>query len=95
MNFMSKEQIDKIEEYASALLNPCEIAILLGLPPRERTQFTVRCRHHHGSPEYEAYQRGRLHTKLKLRRNIVKLAIAGSPSAEPLAEQFLQEQNME
>lgn len=92
---MSKDQLDKIEEYASALLHPCEIAILLGIPPRERKKFSVRCRNHEESPEYEAYHRGRLDTKLKLRKNIVKLAIAGSPAAEPLAEQFLQEQIMD
>lgn len=92
---MSEEQINKIEEYASALLSPCEIAILLELSPPERKYFTVRCRTHHGSPEFEAYHRGRLDTKLKLRKNIVRLAIAGSPSAEPLAEQYLREQNMD
>ena len=92
---MNNDQIDKIKEYASALLSPCEIAILLELLPNERTQFIVRCRNHQDSPEYEAYQRGRLETKLKLRQNIVKLAIAGSPTAGPLAEKFLHEQNMD
>ena len=52
------------------------------------------CKGHKNNPIYEAYQRGKLTTKLELRRTVVKLAKAGSPAAEPLAEKFIREQNM-
>ncbi len=86
-------QLDKLEELAASLLSPGEIAILLGIPQAQRSSFCVRCRAHDGDPIYEAYNRGRLTTKLDLRRNIIKLAKAGSPAAEPMVEIFLREQN--
>ena len=92
---MTLEQLQLIEEYAAALLTPLEIAILMDIPASERKTFNVRCRTQEGSPEYEAFHRGRLTTKLELRRNIIKLAKAGSPAAEPLAERFLAEQNLD
>lgn len=92
---MTAEQIKKLQEYAAALLTPAEIAILLNLPLEERNSFTVRCRSQQGSEEYEAFHRGRLQTKLELRQNIIKLAKAGSPAAEPLALKFIQEQNID
>ncbi len=92
---MNDEQLQLLEDYASALLTPSEIAVLLDIPVNARKTFNVRCRTHEGSAEYEAFHRGRLTTKLELRRNIIKLAKAGSPAAEPLAERFLQEQNLD
>lgn len=92
---MTDEKLKQLEEYAAALLTPAEISILLDIPASERKAFSVRCRTHEGTPEYEAYHRGRLATKLELRRNIIKLAKAGSPAAEPLVERFLQEQNLD
>ena len=92
---LTDEQLNKLCEYASALLPPGEIAILLGIPPEERKEFAVRCRTREGDPVYEAFHLGRLTTKLELRTNIIKLAKAGSPAAEPLAEKFLREQNLD
>ena len=92
---MTNDQLKQLQEYAAALLSPDEIAILLNLPLDERKSFTVRCRSQQGSVEYEAFHRGRLQTKLELRQNIIKLAKAGSPAAEPLALRFLKEQNID
>lgn len=92
---MTDDQLLRIEELSAALLPPDEIAILLEIPSHERKSFAVRCRTHPGSDEYEAFHRGRLTTKLQLRQNIIKLAKAGSPAAEPLAEKFLKEQNID
>lgn len=92
---MTNDQLKQLQEYAAALLSPDEIAILLDLPLDERKSFTVRCRSQQGSVEYEAFYRGRLQTKLELRQNIIKLAKAGSPAAEPLALRFLKEQNID
>ncbi len=92
---MSNDQLKLLQEYAAALLAPAEIAILLDLPLEERKSLVVRCRSQQGSAEYEAFQRGRLQTKLELRQNIIKLAKAGSPAAEPLALKFIKEQNID
>lgn len=92
---MTNDQLKQLQEYAAALLSPDEIAILLDLQLDERKSFTVRCRSQQGSVEYEAFHRGRLQTKLELRQNIIKLAKAGSPAAEPLALRFLKEQNID
>jgi hypothetical protein len=92
---LTEEQLTLLQEYAAALITPAEIAILLDISPSDRKSFSVRCRIHEGTQEYEAFHRGRLTTKLELRKNIIKLAKAGSPAAEPLAERFLQEQNLD
>lgn len=92
---LTDEQIALITEYSAALLTPMDISILIGLEASERSAFVVRCRNHIGTAEYEAYQLGRLQTKLELRKNIIKLAKAGSPVAEPLAEKFIKEQNLD
>lgn len=91
---LTDEHLARLREYAAALLTPQEIAVLLGISPGERKAFCVRCRSHEGDPVYEAFHLGRLTTKLELRTNIIKLAKAGSPAAEPLAEKFLREQNL-
>lgn len=92
---MTEDYLKLLQDYAAALLTPAEIAILLGIPPADRKNFVVRCRSQHDSPEYEAFNRGRLQTKLELRQNIIKLAKAGSPAAEPLALKFIKEQNID
>lgn len=92
---MNDIDLDKLHEYAAALLSPAEIAILMGIPPDERNTFCIRCRDRQGDPVYETYHHGRLTTKLELRQNVIKLAKAGSPAAEPLAEWYLYEQNLD
>lgn len=91
---LTPEQLATLEEYAAALITPAEIAILLAIEPKHRNTFVVRCKMDIGTEEYEAYNRGRLTTKLELRKNVIKLAKAGSPAAEPLAEKYLAAQNL-
>lgn len=91
---LTEEELKQIEEMASALLPPSEIAILLRIDAAQRKLFGQICKSHVLSPIYEAYHRGKLITKLELRRTVVKLAKAGSPAAEPLAEKFIREQQM-
>lgn len=90
---LSNEEIQQIEEMSAALLPPDEIAILMNIPPAERSFFVQICKTHQASPIYIAYQRGKLTTKLELRKTVIKLAKAGSPAAEPLAEKYLKEQS--
>ena len=90
----TEEVLQKIEDMAAALLPPDEISILLGLRAEERMEFVELCRNHRDSSVYEAYHRGRLTTKYELRRTVIRLAKAGSPAAEPLADSYMKEQNM-
>lgn len=74
------------------MLPPHEIAILLDIAADERDLFADICRNHRGNAIYSAYHRGRLQTKYDLRKTVIKLAKAGSPAAEPLAEAYIKEQ---
>ena len=89
---LNNEQLLQLQEYAAALMSITEIGILMDIPPVARTQFKVKCTKDEDSPLYEAFHKGRLTTKLELRQNIIKLAKAGSPAAEPLAIKFINEQ---
>jgi len=83
---MSEETLSQISDMAAALMCPDEIAILLGIDP-EKALYEVR-----NSPNSlftKAYLKGRLQTKLELRKKIIQLAKAGSPQAELLADKYL------
>ena len=84
--------IEKIQEYSAALLSPNEIAVLVDIVPSEINLFCDICKNHQNSPIHVAYQKGRLTTKYELRSTVIKLAKAGSPAAEPLADKYLKEQ---
>ena len=53
-------------------------------------RFSSSC----SSPIYTSYHQGRLQTKLNLRKTVIKLAVAGSPAAEPLADKYMKEQSI-
>lgn len=91
---LTPEQLTQLEEMAAALMPPFEIAILIGIESDQRNLFVQICKSHTQTKIYEVYQRGKLTTKLELRRTIVKLAKAGSPAAEPLAMKFIREQEI-
>lgn len=79
---------------AAALMPPSEIAILINVEVSKRPLFIQMCKSHKQTDIYNAYQKGKLTTKYELRKMVVKLAKAGSPAAEPLAEKFIKEQNI-
>lgn len=89
---MEPEQLKLIEEYSAALMFPDEIAILIGVAPGEQKSFCYQCVKVASSDVYQAYQRGKLLTKFELRKTVIKLAKAGSPAAEPLADKYLIDQ---
>lgn len=89
---LTDEQLENIREMAAALLPPSEIAMLLGLSPDDQDFFQEVCRNHRQNPIYNAYHQGRLKTKYELRQTVIRLAKAGSPAAEPLADKYMQEQ---
>lgn len=90
----TKEQLERIEDMAAALLSPDEISILLGLGEEESEEFAELCRNHRSSDVYKAYHGGRLNTKYELRKTVIRLAKAGSPAAEPLADSYMRDQNL-
>lgn len=91
---LEKEELEQLEEMAAALMPAAEIAILLNIDFESRSLFVDQCKNHKSTAVYQAYQRGRLTTKLELRKTVVKLAKAGSPAAEPLAVKFITEQEL-
>ena len=89
---LTESQLQELEDMAAALLPPNEIAILLGIDCADIMLFCECCKNHQNSLIYFAYQKGKLKTKYELRKMVVKLAKAGSPAAEPLADKYLLEQ---
>ena len=77
--------LDKITEMAAALMSPDEIGCLLDLEDRLIYQMLNK----KDSPLAIAFKKGRLKTKLELRKKIIQLAKAGSPQAELLADKYL------
>ena len=89
---LADETLQTIKEMSAALMPPSEIAILLTIPADQRDYFCDICKNHQQSNIYTAYHQGRLQTKLSLRKTVIKLAVAGSPAAEPLADKYMKEQ---
>lgn len=94
MMTLPEEVLEQIKEMSAALMPPAEIAILLNIPADQRDHFCEICKNHRSSPIYTAYHQGRLQTKLSLRKTVIKLAVAGSPAAEPLADKYMKEQRI-
>lgn len=89
---LTDEQLDQVRNMSAALMPPSEIAILLDIPADERDYFCDICKNHIKALIYNAYHQGRLQTKYELRQTVIKLAKAGSPAAEPLADKYMREQ---
>lgn len=92
---LTEEQLNQLEEMSAALMPPSDIAILLDIPHDQQELFIQICKSHKQTVIYQKYHKGKLSTKLALRQTIVKLAKAGSPAAEPIAQKFIREQNTE
>ncbi|MFA6832914.1 MAG: hypothetical protein WCR36_11725 [Bacteroidaceae bacterium] len=86
------ELLNKITEYSAALLTPFDIAVLLSIDDLEK--FTAQCLNWVNDPIYRAYHKGRTQTKLELHEKVIKLAKAGSPKADELANDWLINQNL-
>lgn len=86
---------DEAKIRSLTLLPPSEIAILIRIDADQRDLFCEICKSHTASDIYTAYHRGRLQTKYELRKTVIKLAKAGSPAAEPLADKYMKEQNIQ
>lgn len=85
----SLEQLEMIKKYASELMRPDHISLLMGI---DQDEFKRKIRHR-GGEAYIAYETGRAETILELRRQELKLAKLGSPLAVEMVHKFLIDQD--
>lgn len=88
---IDEERLKQIEDAAAALLVPRDIARLLSLSQDETEYFLYAIRQETDDDFVRAYWKGRTETKLSLHETVVKLALKGSPAAQPLADAYLHE----
>lgn len=84
------ERIELMARYGHALLKPTDIAVLLDIPSDDVELFCHNLKESQ-SPEAKAYRRGIANAKLELHENVVKLAVKGSPAAQPLVDTYLRD----
>lgn len=87
-------QVEQVREAAASLMKPSDIARLLGLTRDETEYFLFAIRDDSDASFARAYHQGRMETKLQLHESVVKLALKGSPAAQPIAENYLREQEL-
>lgn len=84
----TQEELDQIKAYAKDLMTWLDIAYLMDFDIHLfKAQIANK-----KSPIHFAYHKGRIERKLSLRTPILKLAEAGSPQAELLADKFIEQQ---
>ncbi len=81
----SKEQLEKIEQFAQLYTKPSEIAIYLDIPV-EVFKADINSEDH---PAQKAYIKGKLSQKLEIRKQMSMLARVGSPVAIEMSEKAL------
>jgi len=81
----SQQQLDQIKELAGYLLEPKQIALQLDL---DFSAFRdhLKMKSH---PVHLAYEKGKLHTILELRKQEIDLAKLGSPMAISLVAEYV------
>lgn len=87
---LSEQQLREIEELAGLFLNPDEIAVLMDL---DAQLFSETIQKRKGEA-WLAYFKGKTIIKKQIHANVIKMARNGSPQAEELARQMIQEQNI-
>ena len=78
-------QLAEVENLASYFFSPEEIAIVIDVPAADLEDELLD----DTSDAYKAYQRGKLKSKLELRKSIMTLAKQGSGPAQTLALRVL------
>lgn len=86
----SEEILTRIKEYASYLLRPDQIALMLDLNAIEFKQL-IRLKNH---PASIAYEKGKLSTILAIRQQEIDLAKLGSPQAVDMVNKFIIDQEL-
>lgn len=87
---LSEEQLKQVQEYASLFLTIDEIAILLEIDFSDLKKAVCS----KTNSAYKAYNKGKLLTKIELRKNVIKMAKHGSPQAELLVEDYQKKQRL-
>ncbi|WP_020599186.1 hypothetical protein [Spirosoma panaciterrae] len=82
---LTKEQLSEVENLASYFFTPDEIAIVVGLDVDDLEEELFD----ETSEAYRSYQKGKLKSKLELRKSILTLAKQGSGPAQTLAMRVL------
>ena len=86
---MTAQELQHIEEFASALMSPKEISVIMQMEWDEvRNRFT--------NPQdeiYQAYHRGKYKSIATARQFVIKLANEGSSAAQQLMQEFISELN--
>lgn len=80
----SNSQLEKIKEYASLLMRPSHIALLLDLDAKEFRDDLRLTKH----PAHIAYEKGIAETLLEYHRQEINLSKLGSPTAVELVHKF-------
>lgn len=88
MNEPDQDRLALMERYGHALMKPADIAILLDIPADQADIFCQQLKEY-DTPEGRAYRKGVTNAKLELHENVVKLAVKGSPAAQPIANLYL------
>ena len=84
----------RVEELAALFFTIAEIALFIGMDEEDlRTEITCDTE----SPISQAYYRGKLHTKIKLRFDSLNYALHGhgSPQAVQEMREYLSDQNID
>jgi len=89
---LNDNQLDLIESAASCLLKPKDIARLLSLTHEETEYFLSSIRLESDEVFVRRYFKAVAEVKFQLHESVVKLALKGSPAAQPIAENYLREQ---
>ncbi|GAB3550598.1 hypothetical protein [Spirosoma fluminis] len=82
---LTKDQLTQIENLASYFFSPDETAIIIDVDTADFEEELLD----ETSDAYRAYQRGKLKSKLELRKSILTLAKQGSGPAQSLALRVL------
>ena len=85
---LTDEQMAMLKDMAGHFMTPFDIAIILKVPVDDLRA----CLSDPSDPVYQAYHEAKILTSLELRRKIIGMAKKGSPQAETLANQFMQDQ---
>jgi len=87
---MTDDQLAIIDDMAAHFMTPKEIAIVLGV---DHDAFLLLLSDP-SSQEYSHYHKSKITSILELRRKVVKMAKSGSPQAEMLVTNFINEQKI-
>lgn len=86
---LNDEQLQQIEQYAAAFMTVDQIAALVDMPVDQlREEICL-----HTKPASKAYRKGKAQSIYDIKSKVVKLAKAGSPQAELLADRYMNEQH--